>query len=215
MKGVSAHKTTDETERSGDLQLKVAARRLFPFLMDGADEASPFRMEISLASADQLFSTFDPSPFHERDLDPEAERFIAGWARESPKLDRLHLRVILADTEANKKVGSRIPDAIHHFFAYRAVQGRQDLRELLRIGWRSLAIGMTVLAACYFAIRYVDVLSPPSPVRDLTEQGLAILGWVANWRPLEIFLYDWWPILRRIKLFNQLAVMPVEVTISE
>jgi hypothetical protein len=43
------------------------------------------------------------------------------------------------------------------------------------------------------------------------EQSLLILGWVANWRPLEIFLYDWWPIRRRVILLRRLAAMPVEV----
>ena len=28
-----------------------------------------------------------------------------------------------------------------------------------------------------------------NPVRRLVEESLLILGWVANWRPLEIFLY--------------------------
>jgi hypothetical protein len=45
----------------------------------------------------------------------------------------------------------------------------------------------------------------------LMEQSLLILGWVANWRPLEIFLYDWWPIRRRLILLRRLAAMPVEV----
>jgi hypothetical protein len=24
------------------------------------------------------------------------------------------------------------------------------------------------------------------------EESLLIFGWVANWRPIEIFLSDWW-----------------------
>ena len=28
------------------------------------------------------------------------------------------------------------------------------------------------------------------------EEGLIIISWVANWKPLEIFLYDWWLVLR-------------------
>jgi hypothetical protein len=30
-------------------------------------------------------------------------------------------------------------------------------------------------------------------------------GWVAMWRPLEIFLYDWWPLARRQRMFDKLA----------
>ena len=34
------------------------------------------RIEISLKSIDQLFNSMDPSPFHEKDLDRDAEEFI-------------------------------------------------------------------------------------------------------------------------------------------
>ena len=40
--------------------------------------------------------------------------------------------------------------------------------------------------------------------------GLLILGWVANWKPLETFLYDWWPIRRRLRLYRRLQKAPVE-----
>jgi hypothetical protein len=34
---------------------------------------------------------------------------------------------------------------------------------------------------------------------------------VALWRPLEIFLYDWWPILARARLYDRLGAMIVSV----
>ena len=36
-------------------------------------------------------------------------------------------------------------------------------------------------------------------------------GWVALWRPLEIFLYDWWPIRAEARLFDRLAASRVEL----
>ena len=32
---------------------------------------------------------------------------------------------------------------------------------------------------------------------DVIRESLLIGGWVAMWRPLEVFLYDWWPISAR------------------
>jgi hypothetical protein len=37
------------------------------------------------------------------------------------------------------------------------------------------------------------------------------MGWVAMWRPIEIFLYDWWPISRRLRRLRHIATLPVEV----
>jgi len=36
-------------------------------------------------------------------------------------------------------------------------------------------------------------------------------GWVALWRPLEIFLYDWWPIVGQRKTYALLSTLPVSV----
>jgi hypothetical protein len=44
----------------------------------------------------------------------------------------------------------------------------------------------------------------------MIEESFLILGWVANWRPLEIFLYDWWPITRRRDLYQRLSKAIVE-----
>ena len=42
-------------------------------------------IEVRVADLKQLFNAMDPSPFREKDLDPEAEEFIVGWARELPR----------------------------------------------------------------------------------------------------------------------------------
>jgi len=49
-----------------------------------------------------------------------------------------------------------------------------------------------------------------APFRKIVEESFLILGWVANWRPLEIFLYDWWPLARRRDLYRRLSAAKVE-----
>ena len=39
---------------------------------------------------------------------------------------------------------------------------------------------------------------------------MILLGWVANWKPIEIFLYDWWPIAKRRDLYRRLAAASAE-----
>jgi len=61
-------------------------------------------IELSLRDVDQLFNTMDPSPFHERDLDPDCEEFIVSWARELPpdRPLRVEIRVDRAERKAYK-----------------------------------------------------------------------------------------------------------------
>jgi hypothetical protein len=49
--------------------------------------------------------------------------------------------------------------------------------------------------------------------RLLFEQGLLIVGRVAMWRPLEIFLYDWWPILGERRIHDGLSRMQVRIAL--
>src|SRR5262249_23279884 len=84
---------------------------------------------------------------------------------------------------------------------------RLRLRDVLRIGNRSLMIGLAFLAAALaagnFVGRHVD-----GQFGDLLKESLVIGGWVAMWKPLETFLYDWWPIEGEVRLLRRLAAMP-------
>jgi hypothetical protein len=43
------------------------------------------------------------------------------------------------------------------------------------------------------------------------DERLLIVGWVAMWRPLEIFLCDWWPIAGERRLHDRLSRISVRV----
>ena len=68
-----------------------------------------------------------------------------------------------------------------------------------------LAVGVTILIACLASAHVVSGYLVEFPFRRLVEESFLILGWVANWRPLEIFLYDWWPLVRRRDLYRRLS----------
>jgi hypothetical protein len=50
-----------------------------------------------------------------------------------------------------------------------------------------------------------------SRIGEILRESLTIGGWVSMWRPLEVFLYDWWPIRNEARLSDRLAAMPVRV----
>lgn len=168
-------------------------------------------IEVHVAELKQLFNAMDPSPFRERDLDPNAEEFIVGWAKDERHDLPLAMLVHLDRAAGPSNETSALAEAIHEFFTQRGHAARRRLRELLRRGRVSLLIGLVVLAAC---VALADVISEShaelrfiGPLRE----SLLIGGWVAMWRPLEIFLYDWWPIRAEIKLYQRLSTMPVRI----
>ncbi|MEP9349363.1 hypothetical protein [Xanthobacter sp. KR7-225] len=159
----------------------------------------------------QLFNLLDPFPFRERDLSPEAEEYIAGWAQEMPAGAPLSIVVHLPAAEAAGRDAQGLPEAISHFFDYRRIETARELTQLFRVGRLSLAIGLAVLAVCLLGAQLVAHLLGEGTFARVIEESLVIVGWVANWRPIEIFLYDWWPLARRRDLFARLAAAPVEV----
>ncbi len=166
---------------------------------------------IRVRSIGQLFNSFDPSPFNEKDLDNDAEEHIVGWARELPRDARFAIVVHLPPEEAAAPEAAAIPAAFAHYFTERAQVFERDQRELFRIGRYSLAIGIVVLALCLAASQFLAPLIPNPALSRIGEESLILLGWVANWRPIEIYLYDWWPIRRRRRLYQRIAAAEVIV----
>jgi len=151
----------------------------------------------------------DPSPFLDRDLDHDAEEFIVSWARELPKGNRFELIIHLATTPEAEKTAD-VEGAVQHYFASRAEIKRREFRLLLRRGHVSLTIGLLFLAVCLLASGFAGRLGHASAA-EIVREGLIIVGWVAMWRPLETYLYDWWPVRYEWLILRKLARMHVRL----
>jgi hypothetical protein len=180
------------------------------------DVASPASkvIEVRVAELRQLFNAIDPSPFRERDLDPRAEAFIVEWARDLPHDAPLALVVHLGRACGPEEEATMLGDAIHEYFRQRALDSRRQLRELFRRGRISLAIALAFLGAAMAANDIIRSVSQ-SRFADVFGEGLIIGAWVAMWRPLEVFLYDWWPVRAEIRLSERLSTMPVRIEYKE
>lgn len=172
---------------------------------------TPVVIEVRVAELRQLFNAMDPAPFRERDLDPRAEEFIVEWAREAPRDAALSLLVVLDHRPEGDDRTALLTDAVHQFFAERALAARRRLRRLFHTGRISLAIGVALLAVLIGVAELFARGTGPGRLADILHESLVIGGWVAMWRPLEIFLYDWWPIQGEVRLYDRLAAMPVSI----
>ena len=83
--------------------------------------------------------------------------------------------------------------ALGRYFNYRADITGRDLKELFRVGRLSLLIGISVLVKCVLAQRAATARFGGGSIGGSVRESLIVLGWVANWKPIEIFLWDWWP----------------------
>lgn len=167
-------------------------------------------IELNLRDVEQLFNTMDPSPFHEKDLDHDAEEFIVSWAQEYHPHEPVDLVVHLEKIPEEGDPTRLVTDAVHNYFAYRTRLNELEFKRLMKQGRTSLLVGVCFLLGCLGMIQ-VFALRQSGTVPNFLSEGLTIAGWVAMWKPMEIYLYDWWPLRRRGQIFAKLSRMPIEV----
>jgi hypothetical protein len=176
-----------------------------------AHGAAPELIEVHVGTLRQLFNSMDPSPFRDRDLDPRVDDYIVEWARETPASQPLGLVVHLSHQEAHVEDTTLLQQAVREYFTERAASERRNLRRLLRTGRISLVIGILFLGVAIVLGDLVSGLVGRYDYGEIIAHSLLIGGWVALWRPIEIFLYDWWPIRAEARLYDRLSAMSVRL----
>lgn len=160
----------------------------------------------------QLFNSLDPSPFIERDLDPNAAAYIVDWVRQSRAGagTGVTIEIIMPEDAFAEAAQVDVGGAVKNFFEAREDDARHELKELFTVGRRYLGFGAVLLLLCLFASQAMRELGG-GPWKEALRESFLILGWVANWKPIETFLYDWQPIVRRRRLYGRLASAKVRL----
>jgi hypothetical protein len=168
-------------------------------------------IEVRLREVRQLFDAMDPAPFREKDLDRDPAEYIVESAEDlrsrSPRGLVSHLDHPTGLLDESRAIG----EAIRDYFARQSRLRRRDLHRLIRRGFISLGIGLSLLIAFFVVAHALAHSLGEGGTTALLRESLVIGGWVAMWRPLEIFLYDWWPILGEQRAYDRLSRIEVRV----
>jgi hypothetical protein len=179
---------------------------------DRAFDPSTGPIMVRVDTIEHLFNPIDPQPLNLRDLDAEIAEWIANWAEEQRDHKEIIIQVVVNDDSANGREEA-VTAGIHNHFAYQRWAAARRLSHLWRDGRVSLLIGLVVLVTFTMLSRLIDVESKGA-LTDLIRSGLAVAPWVAMWRPMEIFLYLWWPIRAERRTYDRLATAPVSFSRS-
>lgn len=172
------------------------------------DKVEAIAVELRLDRISRLYNSLDPAPFHEKELDAAADAYIVGSAEDVGGRP-FRLVIMLPQDELARPEAAQIPASIRNHFALREHNEHRRLRAEWQRGRISLAIGLGFLVLCLFARQLL--LSWTGTVQSMLAEGVLIVGWVAMWGPLDVFLYGWWPIAGRRRLFAALANLAVEL----
>jgi len=168
-------------------------------------EAVP--IEVHVRDLAQLFHSLDPSPFHDRDLDREAARFIREEAEDrEPGADAAIVVHLPQHQVAQEEV---VREAVHRYFARECSTAQRELRQLMRFGRYALVAG---LLAVFVVVGIGKLLASFTGTGTLSAglaESLTIVAWVFLWRPAEVLIFDGWPIRQRMFLYRRLATAQV------
>lgn len=158
----------------------------------------------------QLFDSFDPAPFHERDLDLDAEEYIYNAIDEFPLNKSLEIMIYIPPSEFSPDIERDLIRAIRNHFSYKKLLADLELRRLLYRGRINFAIALIFLFLCLLTIRLLSTFQE-SLLNTLFSEGLLIIGWVAMWEPIHIFLYGWWPIIHKRNIYQKIIDMDLYI----
>lgn len=204
--GLAAHDSSRPRAHPGDTMTNARAKSRYRRAPTG-DQAC---IDIRLRTASQLFDGRDPAPFRERDLDEDAVDYIYAAAEEISPPTRLKLVLFLEEPTAPALSASIIGGAIRAHFEHEREQVGRRLRQQRRFGRVALLLGLGLLIALLTLAELVNELVT-GHVRQVLREGLVITGWVAMWRPLEVLLYDWWPLAQRRRQIARILDAEVEI----
>lgn len=157
----------------------------------------------------QIFDERDPAPFRERDLDEDAVDYLMGSILEIPDSARAKIVITLPKNYESSGHESVIRDAIRSFFEYEIEKTRKEINLVLRQGEFAMFVGVMFLTACLGLAH--SLFHNATSVLGLTlHEGLIIMGWVAMWRPIDVFLYAWWPMATRRRYCKKLLRTEIE-----
>lgn len=176
-------------------------------------EDGHFLIEVRLRDLNQFFNTFDPSPFHDKDIDDDAERYIVDSVRAFSLKTKLKL-VFYLPPEHHAQASQVIAYAIDNFFDFRATMAARELSSTLNEGRTAFVLGFLFLIICISLRTALNFMSN-HPLGNIILEGLSIVGWVAMWRPIQILIYDWWSVYRKKKIYEKIRDMELEIVIDK
>lgn len=167
-------------------------------------------VRLELRSMDELFT--------EPDFDP-----LAGRVEQLPGLERLANRlrplplapvkvcIVLPASERAPDLEQRCRLALRAVLDRRIEANRSDASSLRAEGRATLWRGLIFLALCLLGSSLLGTTGVlPRYLEHYIDEGLIIAGWVALWYPLDVLLYQRWPLGRERRLYENLRDMRLE-----
>ncbi|WP_127717067.1 hypothetical protein [Halobacteriovorax sp. HLS] len=170
-------------------------------------------IEIKVVSIEQLFDKRDPNPFRIKDLDDDVVEYILSCAHEIGPKKIGKLRIVTNDVLSDSS-SSTVETAVREFFTYRADITSKAIHATFNLGFKTLLIGLLFLSSSLFLSSILSKSIDDTYFKTFLKEGLLLVGWVSMWKPINIFLYEWWPLIDSRNYFKVLSDIDIDIEFS-
>lgn len=175
------------------------------------EPAATETLAIHVAVTEQLFNSIDPAPFRSRDLDPAVVAYVVEWVEELSGTGPLAITITIDRPSPAGDDEAVIREGFCENFRSLAAAKRREVSRLFRDGRISLLIGLAFVALAVVIGETISTYVADVRHAQVVADSAVIGGWVALWHPINIFLFDWWPLSRRAKLYDRLSAARIDV----
>lgn len=180
-------------------------------------------LHFRFGSITQLFDSEDPRPLPVTELSESAEDALFGYADEYFASKPLAFEIALPENEISSGNGELVAGAVQRHFSRRIPDLEHDLKLVRREGFYSilLMIGTFVAAGIFISLSIATLLGFSSLTPEtVTPQVILIIligfilmiaNWVTFWATIEIFIYDYRNLCRKIRIYKKISHSPVTV----
>lgn len=170
-------------------------------------------IEVRVKELQQLFDVRDPAPFRERDLDDDFVEYIVSSAQEFSFSTPLKIVIYIEGREIKELEKDSVQEAIRSYFLYQMELQSIALKSFVRRAQFFLLIGIIILVSCLAVAQSLTMSDHPSLV-NIIREGIVIFGWVSIWKPIELLLFDWYPLYEKLRFYRKLSVTELEVKVG-
>lgn len=166
-------------------------------------------IEMTLEEPYDIYNAKDPSPLRMRDFKKDVEKYITDSLREIPKNKKIRVVFYFDKFLNEQKEQELLYKSYKEFFSTEVKIKRLETKQKFMRGLKFLLTGSLFLFSCIFISHFLNK-NVDSIFKSFFLEGLNVLGWVSLWNPVQIFLYEIWPIIDDRKILERALNAHVE-----
>jgi hypothetical protein len=180
-------------------------------------------LHFRFGSIKHLFDSEDQRPPPATELSESAEDALFGYADEYFASKPLGFEIGLPENELSSEKGEMVAGAVRRHFSRRVPDLEHERILIRREGFYSLLlmIGTFLVAGLFITLSLPTLLglssltpetvTPQVVLTILTGFIIMIANWVTFWATIEIFIYDYRNLYRKIRIYRKISRSPVTV----